>query len=125
MTEFNCQISSRIPNADHNDFLPPKFLWTLVLPAVNILTFESLDSCGQQSIAQAVVVISYYFLKPIIELQVHPIYLNFSFAVPQMLGCELCLPIIRQKKSSYSFVLDPKFHAYIQTSNFCLLFTDL
>lgn len=38
-----------------------------------------------------------------------------------MLGCELCLPIIRQKKSSYSFVLDLKFHAYIQTSNLCLL----
>lgn len=72
MTELNSQISSRIPNANHNDFLPPKSLRTLVFPTVNILTFEPLDSCGQESIAQALVIISHYFLKIIIELKVHP-----------------------------------------------------
>lgn len=47
----------------------------------------------------------------------------FSFAVLQMLGCALCLPITRQNKSPYSSVLHLKFHAYTQTSNACLLFT--
>ena len=48
MTELNRQISSRISNANHNDFLALKFLWTLVFPTVNTLTFETRDSCGQE-----------------------------------------------------------------------------